>query len=320
MKKRLQVFVSSTFVDLIEERQAAVSAILKSGHIPAGMELFTAGDQSQWNIIKRWIDESDVYMLILGARYGSIETTSGLSYTELEYNYAISTGKPLFAVVITEDAIDQKVALKGRTVLEDKNPNKLKEFKKKVLSNMSSFFSDLKDIRLVVMESLPEIAATRDLSGWISGSEVPDTKGLVDEITKLNNEVTKLRNENLSLNQKLTLSKSTDESEFAEIFKILSLKKIDIPTEVTGHAESINKSILEVFLAIKNFVLKGITNQIDQKERVYFYYHNICPELQIYDLVVNEKVAGVRYRRFAITKKGQAFLAYLEKKNYLNKV
>jgi hypothetical protein len=57
-KKKLQVFVSSTYIDLKEERQAAVQAILTAGHIPAGMELFSAGDQSQMDVIKRWIDES----------------------------------------------------------------------------------------------------------------------------------------------------------------------------------------------------------------------------------------------------------------------
>jgi hypothetical protein len=76
-KRKLQVFVSSTFIDLKEERQSAVEAILNAGHIPAGMELFKAGDESQWNIIKDWIEESDVYMLILGGRYGSIESKSG---------------------------------------------------------------------------------------------------------------------------------------------------------------------------------------------------------------------------------------------------
>jgi hypothetical protein len=67
-KKRLQVFVSSTFIDLRDERQAAVEAILSAGHIPAGMELFAAGDESQMEVIKGWIDQSDVYLLILGGR------------------------------------------------------------------------------------------------------------------------------------------------------------------------------------------------------------------------------------------------------------
>jgi hypothetical protein len=53
MKKKLQVFVSSTYSDLIPERQAAVAAILKSGHIPAGMELFTAADKSQMKTIEQ---------------------------------------------------------------------------------------------------------------------------------------------------------------------------------------------------------------------------------------------------------------------------
>jgi hypothetical protein len=95
MKRKLQVFISSTYSDLKEERQAAVEAILKAGHIPAGMELFTAGDKSQMATIERWIDESDVFMLILAGRYGSIEPTTGLSYVELEYDYAVAHGSLL---------------------------------------------------------------------------------------------------------------------------------------------------------------------------------------------------------------------------------
>ncbi|HYI02988.1 DUF4062 domain-containing protein [Hyalangium sp.] len=68
MKRKLQVFISSTYIDLKEERQSAVEAILESGHIPAGMELFAAGDKSQLETIRRWIDDSDVYLLILGGR------------------------------------------------------------------------------------------------------------------------------------------------------------------------------------------------------------------------------------------------------------
>lgn len=79
MEKKLQVFVSSTYADLRMERQAAVEAILTAGHIPAGMELFAAGDESQMEAIKRWIEESDVYLLILGGRYGSIDKNSGQS-------------------------------------------------------------------------------------------------------------------------------------------------------------------------------------------------------------------------------------------------
>jgi hypothetical protein len=98
--RKLQVFVSSTFTDLRDEPQAAVEAILTAGHIPAGMELFTAGDESQLKVIYDWIDESDVYLLILGGRYGRIEPNSKKSYTHLEYEYALDKNKPLFVCVV----------------------------------------------------------------------------------------------------------------------------------------------------------------------------------------------------------------------------
>ena len=99
MNKKLQVFVSSTYTDLIEERQAAVQAILDAGHIPAGMELFKAGDKSQLETIYKWIDDCDIFMLIMGGRYGSIEETSGKSYTQLEYEYVLDK-KPFFSIVL----------------------------------------------------------------------------------------------------------------------------------------------------------------------------------------------------------------------------
>ena len=106
-----------------------MEAILSAGHIPAGMELFAAGDQSQWAVIKAWIEESDVYMLILGGRYGSIEPGSGKSYTQLEYEYAIEIGKPLFAVVITENKLAQKAREEGLEIVERENHLLLQKFK-----------------------------------------------------------------------------------------------------------------------------------------------------------------------------------------------
>src|ERR1700682_4809541 len=100
---------------MLAERQAAVEAILRSGHIPAGMELFAAGDESQLETIRRWIDDSDVFMLILGGRYGSIESKSGKSYIELEYEYALNAKKPLFAAVISDAYLETKVKAAGPT-------------------------------------------------------------------------------------------------------------------------------------------------------------------------------------------------------------
>ncbi len=195
-EKKLQVFVSSTFTDLIEERQAAVEAILSSGNIPAGMELFSAGDESQMTIIKRWIDESDVYMLILGARYGSIEQTSGKSYTHLEYEYAIEQNKPFFAVVLSEKFIDSKVQTNGKGVIELENNKELKTFKELVTSKMVKFCDDKKDIKIAVHETLSQFEYEKKLVGWIRGDNSVNSSLLADEIARLTKENNEFRNSN----------------------------------------------------------------------------------------------------------------------------
>jgi replicative DNA helicase len=187
-KRKLQVFVSSTYLDLIKERQAAVEAILTSGHIPAGMELFSAGDKSQMDVIKRWINESDVYLLLLGGRYGSIEPESGKSYTQLEYEYAIEKGKPFFALLITEKRLDEKVKSEGKGILELDNPQKLKEFKGLFQSVMVKFWDDERDIKLAILQTLPELERRSDLIGWVPGNEATKSDLIANEIARLNEE------------------------------------------------------------------------------------------------------------------------------------
>ena len=93
--RKLQVFVSSTYSDLVDVRLAAMEAILAAGHIPAAMEQFSPGDETAWEKIKRWIRQSDGYLLILGGRYGSREPLSGRGYVELEYDYALELANRL---------------------------------------------------------------------------------------------------------------------------------------------------------------------------------------------------------------------------------
>lgn len=311
MKKKLQVFVSSTFTDLIIERQAAVSAILKLGHIPAGMELFTANDKSQWETIKRWIDESDVYMLILGGRYGSIDPESKISYTELEYNYAVETQKPLFAVVINEDALDEKVRLNGINYIEKEYSKELIVFRKKVLSNMSSFFDDIKDIKICVMESLPQIDSDKDLSGWVSGKDVTDTKTLVDEIGSLKNENNDLKSQLKKAQLKSenkSLSVNDEFTELKELFEIKRLKGDGYSSDLANE----EYSLYDLFMVIKSSLVIGVSSRETNSNESYGY-NVICPELNIYGLVENIPIPGRTSRQFVLTEKGQKFAAFLEK-------
>ena len=193
--KKLQVFVSSTFTDLRSERQAAVEAILSSGNIPAGMELFSAGDESQMTVIERWIDESDVYLLILGGRYGSIDEKTGKSYTHLEFEYAISKKKPLFAVVINQNALEEKVKKDGLQMIEQKYQRELSEFRGIVLKNLVKFWDDAKDIKLAIYDTLSNLNHTQSLVGWIRRDNSINTGAVTEEIARLTKENFEVRSQ-----------------------------------------------------------------------------------------------------------------------------
>lgn len=74
--RKFSIFISSTYEDLKEERQALVGVALENNFIPVGMEQFHAAPTSQWNVITKMIDECDLYLLVIGGRYGSIDEES----------------------------------------------------------------------------------------------------------------------------------------------------------------------------------------------------------------------------------------------------
>jgi len=224
-KRKLQVFISSTYSDLREERQAAVEAILTAGHIPAGLELFAAGDESQMNVIKRWIDESDVYMLILGGRYGSLEPKTRKSYIQLEYEYAVKLGKPLFSIVIDEKSLEKKIKRNGASVIEIEHPDQLKEFRKQVCTKVVRFWNDQKDIKLAILETLADFNNRTELTGWIPGNETINLGSVVEEIARLTKE-------NSLLSEKIASMASDRKTttynglEFTELQNLLNSREI----------------------------------------------------------------------------------------------
>jgi hypothetical protein len=195
MKRKLQIFVSSTFEDMKDERQAAVDAMLRAGHIPAGMELFAAGDESQLKTIRRWIDDSDVFMLVLGGRYGSIEPKSGKSYIELEYDYAARKKKPLFAAINSKEYLEAKVKSDGISAIETTHGVLLEAFRERVTQKICRFFKDATELKLIIFESLSNFERDEGLSGWIRGSDVLDPKATLEEVSRLQAENASLRDQ-----------------------------------------------------------------------------------------------------------------------------
>ncbi len=99
MDRKYQIFISSTSKDLDVEREIAIEAVMKAGMIPAAMELFSATGEAPLEAIKPIIYDSDYYLLIIGGKYGTVEKSSQLSYTELEYDFAVEQGKRVIAFI-----------------------------------------------------------------------------------------------------------------------------------------------------------------------------------------------------------------------------
>jgi len=187
MRKKLQIYISSTYYDLIEERHTAVEAVLRAGHIPAGIEQFFK--ECPVNIRKRWIDESDVYILILGGFYGlTLPDDESKSYTQWEYEYAGEAGKPRFAFVVTDEALRQK----PYDFAAIEYYQEFQEFKQAVMEQIPIYYvEDIQHIKMVLRDQLPKYAARDDLYGWVSGKDIPDVQKLLEENAKLKAELEK---------------------------------------------------------------------------------------------------------------------------------
>ena len=169
---KFQVFISSTYTDLAEERQVAVEAILNAGHIPAGMELFKAGNAIK-ETIKKWINDSDVYMLILGGRYGTVDNSTQISYTQWEYEYALSINKPTFAIVLSEKYLKEKEKKTPGIVFEGENKEKYNDFKRDVLRNIVYIIESPLELanRIILQLNQYTSGVSRIEGGWVRKAE-----------------------------------------------------------------------------------------------------------------------------------------------------
>uniref|UniRef100_N2A1V3 DUF4062 domain-containing protein n=1 Tax=Eubacterium plexicaudatum ASF492 TaxID=1235802 RepID=N2A1V3_9FIRM len=167
-RRKFSIFISSTYDDLKEERQALVGVALENNFIPVGMEQFHAAPTSQWNVITKMIDECDFYLLVIGGRYGTIDEETGISYTEKEYNYAKTKGLPVL-VLIKEPSVITKSEKDTGNDKYDKM-KKLDEFRERVKNdkNTVDFFEDLNSLKYAASPTFGNaIDYVDDNAGWV---------------------------------------------------------------------------------------------------------------------------------------------------------
>lgn len=189
--KKYQVFISSTYADLIEERKKILDVLFMADCIPAGMEAFVAADAEQFEVIKKVIDLCDYYVLIIGKRYGSIHPDTGKSYTEMEYDYAIQQGIPVLVF-----AIDENMELAPDKIEADNDKiEKLKKFRTRAMTNrLASIWGSTEDLTGKLAISIMKAKAEIKRPGWQRAVDF-DEASLRREIMELKSKNEQLAND-----------------------------------------------------------------------------------------------------------------------------
>jgi hypothetical protein len=195
MDKRYQVFVSSTYIDLQDERKEVMQALLELDCIPAGMELFPASNDDQWTLIKKVIDDCDYYILILAGRYGSTND-KGIGYTEMEYQYALEMNKPVISFLYK----DPGEIPSAKTEDSQEGKEKLKLFRELTQKKMTRYWSNSYDLGSVVSRSMIKLIKANPAIGWVKADNVIDENSL--------KEILILKKENEELRQQIEVSKT----------------------------------------------------------------------------------------------------------------
>ena len=323
MEKRYQVFVSSTYADLKDERQKVHQTLMEMDCIPSGMEMFPASDEEQWEFIKKIIDDCDYYLLVIGGRYGSL-SDDGISYTEKEYQYAVEKGIKVIAFI--HESPDSLAV--SKTDIDPALMAKLNEFRSQVSTGrLVKFWTHANELPGLVALSLTKTIKTYPAVGWVRADKQTSSESLV--------EINGLRKENSELKQELAKLK------IQPMFLVDNLADLSEEIELKGtytdqwksqsRSWSTHMSWEEIFSSLAPYLLNNpndgsvaITVKKNAVSRVVNSYYEAVLDDQIYqtvkiqlmalglvDVTYSKTVKGGMLLFWSITEAGKALMLQL---------
>ena len=226
--------------------------------MPAGMELFPAVDDTAWQLIRDVIDASDYYVLIVGGRYGSMDE-AGLGFTEKEYEHAVSTKKPVIAL------LHQKPDNLPRDKTETTEAvwKKLVAFRAKVEKRHTCvYWNSGEELKARLIVSLTAETKRHPAVGWVRADQVPDQTTLAD-ILALRTRVAELESQ-LKREQEGSPPGTEDLLQGDETFEFHCRFLSDGTTKTPGGSKSwtatINPEWNEIFAAVAPALIHEVTD------------------------------------------------------------
>jgi len=256
MERRHQVFISSTFADLKEERSEIIQALLELDCFPAGMELFPAATDEAWELIKGVIDDSDYYCLVMAGRYGSVDS-SGTSYTEKEYDYAISQGKPVMAFVHADP--DSLPA--GKTEKTEAGKQRLEKFISKVeKAHHRRAWRTAAELGGLVSRGVVSMRKLHPSEGWVPGRYAAGETMLV-ELANLRAKVAELTAQAVQLSNPAA-------TPIEELASGKDEYKVVVSAKLEGATEWTNENIQVTWDDVLRYVGPALVNECTEEEFV----------------------------------------------------
>ena len=266
--KKYQVFISSTYTDLAEERKKILDVLFMADCIPAGMEAFVAADTEQFEVIKKVIDLCDYYVVIIGKRYGSVHPDTGKSYTEMEYDYAIEQGIPVLVF-----AIDDNVKLASdKTEADEDKKDKLKKFRTKAMTNrLASIWASTEDLTGKLAISIMKAKTEIKRPGWQRAVDF-DEASLRREIMTLKSENEQLANDLKAAREEISSLTEQNNIAFENQEIKIEYHYYDYEAHRTRYG-SVTTNLKEIFKVIATEMMDvSITeNSIEETIKTKFY-------------------------------------------------
>ncbi|MBD5432691.1 MAG: DUF4062 domain-containing protein [Treponema sp.] len=174
MNVRYSVFLSSTYEDLREIRKELSYELFMNGYMVNNMESFGARNGSVWEVIKESIADSDMLVMVIAGKYGSINPDEGISFTEQEYNYAVERKMPVLVFIRDRNAISIADCDTG------KKQRKLEAFINRITGERTVMrtWTDVDNLKLAVITALNREKNNPDIlkKGWIKNSAALETE------------------------------------------------------------------------------------------------------------------------------------------------
>lgn len=293
-EKKYQVFISSTYSDLVDERRKILDILLMADCIPAGMEAFVATDVEQFEVIKKVIDLCDYYVLIIGKRYGSVNPATGLSYTEMEYEYAKQQQIPVLVF-----AIDETVELPPNKIEID--PNKiesLKRFRQNAMTNrLVSLWKTSDELTAALAISIMRAKSEIERPGWQRAENYDETT-LLRDIINLQKENAQLKRDLTTAKEELQAVTETTDVAFENCSIMIEYRKERRKYE--PEYGKITQDLTELFKIIAMQMLDVVLPEsgIDKilRSKLFgenFYWYSFCDPQFVKQILNQLKAAGL---------------------------